>query len=82
MAVRRINNEWLNYRRDVMPKGAPDVQYIECRRAFMAGAEACYRVIMRMLEPGQEATDADLRKMAELDAELRQFAIDVKEGRG
>lgn len=81
MIVNRIGNVWLDYRRRVLPKGAPDAQHIECRRAFYAGAEACYGTIMAMLEPGQEATEADLRKMAELDIELRNFASEVKAGR-
>jgi hypothetical protein len=77
----RLRAVWDIYLTQVIPPGAPVVQVQECRRAFYAGAEAFFGIVMTMLDPGTEATDADLVKMDELDRELKQFAAAVKAGR-
>lgn len=76
--MRRLEAEWLDYRRAVIPANAVGVQVTECRRAFYAGAAAIHAVIMRMLTPGAEATDEDVRKMQELYQELVEFGQSVK----
>lgn len=43
--------------------------------------EASWNGKLRMLEPGDEATEGDLTKMEDLNNELEWFAIDLKEGR-
>lgn len=53
-----------------MAKDAPDIQVNEMRLAFMAGAEHLFSSIMSILDPGEESTDADLRRMDLIDAEL------------
>lgn len=75
--MKLIEAAWLSYLREVIPAGAPTVQIVESRRAFYAGAQATFRGIVRMLDPGVEPTDADLAKMHALDAELREFAASV-----
>jgi hypothetical protein len=51
-------------------KDAPQVQVDEMRLAFMAGAQHLFASIMGILDPGEEPTDADLRKMDLIAAEL------------
>jgi hypothetical protein len=53
-----------------IPKDAPQVQVDEMRLAFMAGAQHLFASIMGILDPGEEPTDADLRKMDLIAAEL------------
>ncbi len=64
---------WASYRSLIVPKAASSAQVEETHRAFYAGAAILFEVIMRMLDPGVEPTDADLEKMNALDAELRAF---------
>jgi len=77
---RLIEEAWLSYREAVIPKDAGSTQLIESRRAFYAGAHGLFTAIMMILEPGSEATDADLRTMTSIDGELRRFNSQVKAG--
>jgi hypothetical protein len=54
----------------VIPKNAPLVQYTEMRLAYMAGAEHTFASIMNMLDPGEDPTTADLRRMDLIAQEL------------
>lgn len=78
--MRLLETEWVNFRNQVIPKGAPQIQLLEMRRAFYAGAWAYYSLIMNLLEPGTDATEKDLRMMAQLDAEMRDFRDRVEKG--
>jgi hypothetical protein len=78
--MKLIETQWHEFRRRVMPKDAGDVQLIEMRRAFFAGAWAYYALVMNVLDVGEEATARDLEIMAALDAEMREFAERVKRG--
>lgn len=77
---RLIEECWLSYRDQVIPKDAPPVQVTECRRAFYAGAHSLFTTIMNILEPGAEATEGDLRTMDSIQAELRRYNAQVKAG--
>ena len=74
--MKRLEKEWVSYRDSVVPKDASAVQLEETRRAFYAGAAAIHSVIMRMLEPGAEATESDVANMQELYGELLRFRAD------
>ena len=82
MSAERLKAEWMSYKRTVVPQYANAYQVEECRRAFYAGAAAIHDVIMKMLEPGAEATEADVRKMGELYEELTAFANEFKPSEG
>ena len=73
MSKRRMAAQWASYLERVLPVNAPPVQKRETQRAFYAGAAALFGVIMRELEPGEEPTEADLRAMDEIAAELKEF---------
>lgn len=81
MAGDRLGAQWRDYRTKIIPLDAPDIQARESRRAFYAGAQAMLAEIMKGLSPGLEPTDADLRKMDDLAAELKRFGAGVTEGR-
>ena len=76
--MKRLEAEWLDYRKRVVPADAARVQVEECRRAFYAGAASIHSVIMQMLSPGADATEDDVRKMQELYGELVAFGESVK----
>ena len=76
-----IAKEWASYREAVMSPDAPPIQVQENRRAFYAGAQAYLSLVMRLMDPGSEPTDADMVFMGRLAEELQAFARDVAEGR-
>lgn len=61
-----------------MAPDAPASQLIEMRMAFFAGAQHLFGTIMNILEPGAEPTDADLRRMDLIDAELKRFIAEFE----
>lgn len=63
---------WAAYAIVAMPKNADAAAIGECRMAFMAGAEHLFDSIMNFLDPGEEPTMADLRRM-----DLVQQEIDI-----
>lgn len=74
MSKSPINAMWENYRKMVVAPNAPAVQIVETQRAFFAGAATLYEYIMRYgLDAGNDITENDLARMAEIDRELRAF---------
>jgi hypothetical protein len=72
----------------VIPKDASPTQLSEMRLAFMAGAEHTFSSIMNVLDPGDEPTAADLRRMDLIHAEVEEWRaklsqrIQPAQGRG
>lgn len=64
---------WVGYRAMVLDPAAPQIQIDECRMAFFGGAQHVFGAIMTMLEPGDDPTDNDMRRMDAIDKELREF---------
>ena len=61
------------FRHFVIPKDASPVQVSEMRLAFMAGAEHVFSSIMTMLDPGEEPSSADLRRMDMIHREIEEW---------
>lgn len=74
-----LKSLWLTYKA-ILPNTAGATQIIETRRAFYAGADALFRSLLVSLDEDHEPTEADLMKMDDIDAELRQFAVDIRNG--
>lgn len=68
-----IEAGWVGLRLAAIPLDAPAVQLDEMRSAFFAGAQHLFASIMTILEPDAEPTDADLRRMDLIHAELEAF---------
>lgn len=78
----RVTDLWEDFERKVLdPVTVGPAQRQEMRRAFYAGAQSFWVLALSLLEPGEEATDADVDAMNALDRELKQFAADVRDGR-
>jgi hypothetical protein len=73
-----IEAGWIGLQAAAIPADATAAQIREMRLAFMAGAQHLFASIMVSLDPGEEATDADLRRMDLIAAELDAFAEEVK----
>lgn len=67
-----IKAGWLVYHRELIPT-AGAVQVAETEQAFYAGAQHLLGAIMGSLDEGDDATDDDLRRMANIQAELDEF---------
>lgn len=61
-----------------IPDNAPKVQLDEMRMAFFAGAQHLFGSIMSILDPGDEPTDDDMRRMDLIAKELDAFIADFK----
>jgi hypothetical protein len=78
----RVQAMWNNFRTQVMPPNAPTVQVQEMRRAFYAGVECTLNRLAGEMTEGDGLDDpADERVVQEVNAELKQFAADVKSGK-
>ncbi len=81
MSKFKLADEWRDFAIRTMPIDAPEVQMVETRRAFYAGARSLFIGLLCILEPGTEATDNDLAQMDSIKAELDQFLDDLLKGK-
>ena len=73
-----IEAGWISLRIAAVPLDAPQVQIDEMRNAFMAGAQHVFGSIMTMLDPGEDPTDADMRRMGLISDELELFGKELQ----
>lgn len=76
-----VGEQWDQFARAILPEGCSALQRQEMRRAFYAGAQGLFYVIMRVMDPGAEPTDDDMKLMSGLEREMSDFAESVKAGR-
>jgi hypothetical protein len=77
-----IEAGWVAMRRSCMPADAPEVQVRAMRMAFMAGAQHLFASVMAVLDPGDEPSVADLKRMSLISAELSSFERVLREWAG
>lgn len=75
-----IEAGWLGLRLAAIDPAAPEDQLREMRTAFFAGAQHLFSSIMTILDPGEEATEADLARMTLIHQELDEFIEKFKLG--
>lgn len=63
----------------VIPRDAPQVQLDEMRLAYMAGAEHLFSSLMSIMDPGEEPTAADMRRMKLIDKEIQVWRAKLSE---
>lgn len=78
---RVLTDEWEHYARAILPAGAPDVQKVETRRAFYAGAAALFTLMTGGLDEDSEPTELDIAFVEVLSQELAAFGRDLAAGR-
>lgn len=64
---------WIGMRIACMDLNAPEIQVNEMRMAFMGGAQHVFSSIMTILDPGDEPTEADMKRMDLIANELAEF---------
>lgn len=72
-----IEAGWISMRMAAIPPNAPQIQLDVMRSAFMAGAQHVFASIMQMLDPGDDPTDADMRRISLISAELELFGKEL-----
>lgn len=68
-----IEAGWAAFRALCIPADAPPIQLHEMRCAFFTGAQHLFGSIMGALDPGEEPSEADMRRISLIDKELHQF---------
>lgn len=81
MNRRLMAEQWSEFETKILPKNCGPVQRREMRRAFYAGAHAILFRVIELLAPETEPTAEDLQIMTDLNAELKEYAEDLKAGR-
>jgi hypothetical protein len=61
----------------VLPVVASEVQVVETRKAFYAGAIMLFRTLISSLTPGKEATAADMAFLTAIDNEIVAFETEL-----
>ncbi len=59
-------------------RGAPEIQVMEMRKAFFAGAQHLFSSIVNLLDDDSEPTADDLRRMEMIHVELEAFVDSLK----
>jgi hypothetical protein len=75
--VKLIEKSWDSYKQLVVPGNASPVQIDETRKAFYAGAAGVLEAVLTCLGPGEEPTDADLKMMDSIKAEIDAFIAGI-----
>lgn len=78
---RLLAREWESFAEAVGISDAPEIQKVEMKRAFMAGARSYSGLIMRRASGDEEVTAEDIAMMEALEVEMAAFLDDVMEGR-
>ena len=76
-----VAEQWDSFARAVLPANVSPVQRQEMRRAFYGGAQGLLYSILKLLTPGVEPSEDDMRMMSGIERELSDFADQVKAGR-
>lgn len=75
--TRHIDAGWKAYRRAVLPADLSGRQLERLREAYFAGAAVLWQSVMLGLDPDSEPTEADMARMAELQAEIDTFGAEL-----
>lgn len=77
-----IAQNWHDFYHTIGLADVPEVQRIEMRRAFYAGALALFLTLNNIMDPSSpEPTELDLELVSHINAEFAQYARDLVEGR-
>lgn len=72
-----VEKGWESFRLLVIPINAPDVQVDSMRKAFYCGAHHLFNGLLEILDPGDEPTEEDERRLQLVAKELDNFRTDL-----
>lgn len=73
-----IEAGWVSLQRMAISPNVSQTQLDEMRMAFFAGAQHLFGSIMSILEPGEEPTENDMKRLDLIHNELDKFIEEVK----
>lgn len=73
-----IEAGWVAFRAFAVPPDASPPQLSAMRIAYMSGAQHLFASIMTLLDPGEEATEADFARLDLISTELETFYNQMK----
>jgi hypothetical protein len=76
-----IADGWKEYRTQVISPDAPEVQLIECKRAFFAGARSLMSSMQALIDLNEEPTEDQMLMLDDIEDEMARYAQDVLTGR-
>ena len=71
---RTLSDEWGDFSKAILPAGASEIQRVETRRAFYAGASSMLALISDGLDADKEATELDVQYVDSLAEKIVAFA--------
>lgn len=75
-----IEMGWQGMRHMSIRPDAPEIQLVEMRVAFFAGAQHLFGSLMSAADPkNPDHTQADLDRMVSIDKELAQFVVEFEQ---
>jgi len=77
-----IEAGWASFRAIVYPHLSQGDQLEQLRSAFFAGAQHLFMSVMTVMDEDREPTEADLRRMSEIQGELVRFEAAFREKHG
>lgn len=80
MRRNRIMESWNEFSRKVIHPNSPQIQRIEMRRAFYAGAAFVLEGITKDMSPGDQVQDSDIQILEDISSELVDFAEQMARG--
>jgi hypothetical protein len=68
-----IEAGWTSLRMMILPDNTPAIQLEMMRDAFFAGAQHLFGTISNVMDDDREPTENDLRRMDQINQELKRF---------
>lgn len=75
---RLIEMGWVTLRALAVSPDASQLQLDEMRMAYMAGAQHTFSSIISILDPGEEPTEGDMKRMELISNELDNFRKEME----
>ena len=72
-----IEEGWNSYRQIILPADTPGAQLAEIRQGYYSGAAVLFQTLMLSLDTDEEPTEADMQRMASLQAEIDEFGLEL-----
>lgn len=76
----RIMEAWNEFSRDVMPPNAGEIQIVETRRSFFAGAVAMFGIVTNSPDIIGQSDEDGAKVLEEINAEILLYAERLKAG--
>ena len=73
-----LEGGWRAFELICVAENMPDVQRSDLRIAYYAGCQHLWASMMGIMDPGEEPTDADMRKMDLINREIEVVTLELK----